>query len=52
MYQPGREATMPDALSHQPQTAAEAAAAVVQTTFVHINTVLVELWFLQRLSKA
>ena len=52
VYRPGKEATVPDALSLQLQTAAEAAAVASQTTFARINTVLVEPWFLQRLSKA
>ena len=52
VYRPGKEATVPDALSRRPQTAAEAAAVAAQTTFARINTVLVEPWFLQRLSEA
>ena len=52
VYQPGKKATVPDALLRRPQTAVEAAAAAAQTTFTRINTVLVEPWFLQRLSKA
>ena len=52
VYRPGKEATVPDALSRRPQTEAEAAVAAAQTTFARINTVLVEPWFLQRLSEA
>ena len=52
VYRPGKEATVPDALSRRPQTAAESTAVATQTTFARINTVLVEPWFLQRLSKA
>ena len=52
VYRPGKEATVPDALLHRPQMAAEAAAAAAHTTFTRINTVLVEPWFLQRLSEA
>ena len=52
VYRPGKEATVPDALSRRPQMAAEAAVVATQTTFACINTVLVEPWFLQRLSEA
>ena len=52
VYRPGKEATVPDALSRRLQMAAEAAVVAAQTTFARINTVLVEPWFLQRLSKA
>ena len=52
VYRPGKKATVPDALSRRPQMAVEAAAAAAQTIFARINTVLVEPWFLQRLSEA
>ena len=51
-YRPGKEATVADALSRRPQTVAEAVTVAAQTTFARINTVLVEPWFLQRLSEA